>query len=399
MKNKKSILHAALTIALTGAIHNAFALDIAPSPTANILSFDPGVATYYGKVTAGSYYGMDLNGDGLIKPNERVPISPGPSGGITLGVLQPASGSHSGCPDGTESPGPDMPWCFLGITGMHQITGTPVVANADGTFDFSGWGVTWNGIPNIPLGSSPDNNSGLARVSCVNTPCLPGDVLNLDYDAVVPSGDPSGFGGVAYTLHLANISQYQITSIGRINFNISGGSIQECNSTGGNMVSISPEYTLPADDALDSIAWTVDGVIVSQAETLQYFMSVGKHRIEVEIVTVNGLTGRVVTDVLIQDTTPPEVVATFIDKRRRVEVASVSNRAVVNIQAEAVDICDSNPVVSAVVGAPVENGDLVRANKRRGAVILNTSSLSLSVTASDASDNTGSASAVLNITN
>ena len=398
MKNKNTLLKTTLSIALAGSIHIAHAFDL--SGTSDILSFDPGVAaSSYGSVTIGSYYGMDVNSDGVVSSRERIPISPGPSGGITLGALQPASGSHSGCPDGTESPGPDMPWCFFGITGMHQVTGTPVVANADGTFDFSGWGVTWNGIANIPLGSSPDSDSGLARVSCANMPCSPGDVRNLDYNAVVPSNDPSGFGGVRYTLHLANISQFQVTSIGRINFNVSGGNIQECNSTGGNMVSIQPDYAIPEGDALAGISWSVDNAVVSQSETLQQFMGLGSHRIEVSIITTNGLTGAAATDVLIEDTTAPEVIAAFIDKRRRVEVASVSNRAVVNIQAEAVDICDSNPVVSAVVGAPVENGDLVRANKRRGAVILNTSSLSLSVTASDASDNTGSASAVLNITN
>jgi hypothetical protein len=128
--------------------------------------------------------------------------------GIVLGTTQPASGSHTGPIDGSEKPSVDNAWEFAGNTGMSQTTGTPVtVINEDDpshvTLDFAGWGVTWNGIANIPLpsGAMDPNLDGIAVMSCANA-CEEGDTYALDYTATVPADDPSGFGGAPYALHL-----------------------------------------------------------------------------------------------------------------------------------------------------------------------------------------------------
>jgi hypothetical protein len=141
--------------------------------------------------------------------------------GINLGTTQLASGSHSGLPGCTpnsacngssplnEQPNIDNAWGFFGNTGMHQSTSATNVLDASGNVahvNFSGWGVTWNGIANIDMssgafGSTSVWTSGVANVVCA-TDCGDGDTYTLDYHATVPQGDPSGFGGVKYALHL-----------------------------------------------------------------------------------------------------------------------------------------------------------------------------------------------------
>jgi len=191
----------------------------------SVLSFSPGQvfcplggtapnSCVYGVTNVrGSYFGMDMNSDGRITPNEKNAISA--NEGILIGQSQDASGSHMGAPDGSENPGIDNPWSFFGNTGMHK-TVNPIVISAgdDGTgdgiasLDFSGWTVTWNGIPAINMGSGANslanNPDGIAVLSC-ELDCSVGELFTLDYSATVPLGDPSNFGGVQYALHLEGV--------------------------------------------------------------------------------------------------------------------------------------------------------------------------------------------------
>jgi hypothetical protein len=138
--------------------------------------------------------------------------------GIVLGTAQAASGSHTGlpgcvpnsvCTNAGENPNIDDPWGFFGSTGMHQTTSAANVLSASGntaSVDFSGWDVTWNGISSIPMGAGVWGNTsvfseGIANVVCA-VDCGDGDSYTLDYHGTVPVGDPSGFGGVRYGLHL-----------------------------------------------------------------------------------------------------------------------------------------------------------------------------------------------------
>ncbi len=130
--------------------------------------------------------------------------------GIIIGVAQDASGSHSGTPDGSETPGIDNPWKFFFNTGMHKTT-SPVTYNSDGTLDMHGWAVLWNGRE-IPMHGDPENfskDTGVAYLTCFvdegrneEAPCLDDHYYELEYHAHVPVGDASNFGGVHYRLQL-----------------------------------------------------------------------------------------------------------------------------------------------------------------------------------------------------
>ncbi|MCK4951266.1 MAG: VPLPA-CTERM sorting domain-containing protein [Gammaproteobacteria bacterium] len=213
---------------------------------------------------AGSYFGMDYDGSGTITKLERTAIAM--HDGVRIGTVQPAAGSHSGNPFGaasnysstnyiqvgwadpyystpiylagdgtdpnntttdtslafvattTEVPGITEPWNFFGNTGMH-LTSSPITVidndvNNDGgltkTLDFSGWSITWNGIPTIPLGSGSSAwgtgfGDGIAQITCSDASCSLSSTYTLDYYAKVPLNDPSGFGGVGYQVHLEGV--------------------------------------------------------------------------------------------------------------------------------------------------------------------------------------------------
>jgi hypothetical protein len=151
-------------------------------------------------IGAGSYFGMQLT----VFTTTRTTITG--HNGLILGTTQLASGSHSGLPNGTESPGIDSPWIFATNTGMHQTVSPTNILSATGntaTIDFSGWAWTWIGLPSINMGGGAwgTNPSGVANITC-GVDCGNGDTYNLYYTATVPHGDPTGFGDIHYGLSL-----------------------------------------------------------------------------------------------------------------------------------------------------------------------------------------------------
>lgn len=402
MKLNKTILQTALGLAVGSiAVSNAFAYN-----TGDVIEFQPGQRVcvisgtypdcYFGVTNViGSYFAMDTNGDGQFAASERVPIAPGPAGGIIIGVPQPAYGSHTGCPNGSETPGPDMPWCFFGNTGMHQTASVPITDNADGTLNFTGWGVTWNGLANIPMGGDPANfadDTGQATISCIDAACAES---SIDYTAHIPKGDPSGFGSVYYGLHLEATTAAPSASI---SINVSGGPTQECSTVGGSDISMTTTITVPDSDAVSSITWSIDGAVVGNGEVLDIFLALGSHLVSADVVTTNGLTATSTANVVIQDTTAPVVSAAFLDNMHHTAISHISRHGRIEVQAEATDICDPEPTVEAMLGAATEDGDTISVSKHRGRISLEADSLDLSVRASDASGNAASASATLIIT-
>jgi hypothetical protein len=161
-----------------------------------------GSSSYAVVVSTGSYFGIDLQGNNTLSQYERTGITV--NEGIHLGADQHAYGSHYGYPNGTETPSIDMPFVFLGASGMHQTTSPITILSDDGaghvTLNFSGWGITWNGS-NSTLGTSPSGGPGIASITC-GTDCSNGDTFTLDYASRLALADPSGLGGCYYAIHL-----------------------------------------------------------------------------------------------------------------------------------------------------------------------------------------------------
>ena len=186
-------------------------------PTNAILNYTPATGgTTQPPLGSGSWFSMKVSATTTIY------TAIDSLNGIQLGTVQGASGSHSGLPGCTpnsacnnagENPNIDKPWGFFSNTGMHQTTIAPVVLTDDGggnaTVNMSGWDVTWNGIPTIPMGAGVWGNSnvfseGVGNIVCA-ADCSGGDNYTLDYHGTVPQNDPSGFGGVKYGLHLEGV--------------------------------------------------------------------------------------------------------------------------------------------------------------------------------------------------
>lgn len=236
------------------------------------------VGGYYGFVTAGSYFGMDMNGDFNIPGGEKTPISyqvaTGTNefvGNIVIGTTFSASSSHSGRINNSEVPSFDI-WGFFGNTGMDYFRTTAVADNGNGTLNFGGWTVTWNGIPAIDMSTNawqPGNCASLgctgwtftnstARFQCGGSACTSptnGAAYVLDYTATVPNGDPSGFGNVHYYLHLVG----NITVVGALSAATVGGTSKtlSAGSLGATRVT---EASLPVRDTADSSVIHRDGL-------------------------------------------------------------------------------------------------------------------------------------------
>ena len=189
----------------------------------NILTISLGTADLGDNSNAtGSYFGMEADG-----PGNWVYANMEGHNGLIIGTVQTATGSHSGNPNDSETPGIDKPWLFFNSTGMHLSTSAINISTNDNqgniTLDMTGWAVTWNGIDAIPMGGCQTgdiaNNggysgcdqdkdgiddlvdSGKATLICGDK-CEVGDTYTLDYETHVPVGDPSHFGGTKYKLHL-----------------------------------------------------------------------------------------------------------------------------------------------------------------------------------------------------
>jgi len=127
--------------------------------------------------------------------------------GVILGSTQTATGSHSGVPDGSESPTIDNPHDWFGNTGMLSTVSDTNVLTTTGntaTIDFTGIRWSWAGTDNIVIYDSAAGDSGVANISCV-LDCGNGDTYILDYIGHIELGSPSGLGGEEVTIHLEGI--------------------------------------------------------------------------------------------------------------------------------------------------------------------------------------------------
>ena len=364
-------------------------------PSDAVLTFDLGVCAG-NSCTSGSFFGVE------VAPGTVIDTPIESFNGIVLGTTQPASGSHVGAPDGSESPDIDKPWLFFGNTGMHQSLFPITIVADDGagnvSLDFSGWSATWAAIPSIPLGSGAwdGNPDGIAIMTCANT-CEGGDTYTLAYSATVPPGDPSGFGGVGFNLQLEGT----VTGVSPVSVTIDvvGGTTQECSDVGGSTVTLTADTTVSGGAGLASIDWTIDGGSSGSGETITPFLTLGSHTIEVVATTTAGDTDTDVATVEVVDTTSPSIDVAFLDSRTGAPISEISGRGVrfVTTAFSATDACDSSPQTQGLVTPTfgVNDGDTIRVQGNSQTVDLPTTALELSVTARDSSGNTSSGQAIL----
>jgi hypothetical protein len=187
---------------------------VLPANVIPFLEIDPGIPGNPNDTSipplGGSYFTMQVSSQTLI----YTMMNPGPAGGVVVDHEQPVGNSHTGSPIGNEQTAIDLGWNFFGNTGFHTGKNGGIVGNPDGTLQFAGaggignsqgrWIITWNGIPEIDLGGSSafPEDLGFGTIICDPAPCGDQSSYALAYAAHVPPGDPSGFGGVPYTLTL-----------------------------------------------------------------------------------------------------------------------------------------------------------------------------------------------------
>ncbi len=148
--------------------------------------------TYGTNVPTGSYFAMNTGGSAGFDNGEKVAIG-GVDGGLGGLALDYAGGQTNGQIDD--------PWAFGGSNlGRHNTTGqgvSPTVV-AGGDVNMQGWTVYWGASGaevNINMGTGAN-----ATVDCGTGTCAVGESYVLDYQTVVPAGQP--FEGVPYALHL-----------------------------------------------------------------------------------------------------------------------------------------------------------------------------------------------------
>lgn len=165
-------------------------------------------------VTPGSYFGMDTNGDAKIAGTEKVPLAMG-TNGIVIGVTTTGGASHPGAPTGGDTGTIDAPWNFFGNTGTDFNT-IAITGSTTAGLNFSGWTVTWAGIPAINMGGVAWGTGFSNGVANFVWSGVYGTSYTLNYQATVPIGDPSGFGGVKYKLFYTGIVNACVTNCSEV---------------------------------------------------------------------------------------------------------------------------------------------------------------------------------------
>lgn len=193
----KNNLAAMLGAMLGGVVMTAQAAVLNPG---DLLTINASVVDDDLGVTGGSWYAMDMTGDGQVSLSERGPLYPGTDGGIIMGT--------------TQSPGQIDYYLFGGNPGYDYTTVAPTGGTETG-IDFSGWTIDWNATPAIPMvtGAWTPTNCGVLGctgatfangVAAFSWSGVYGESYSLWYTATVPLG-PNVFAGVRYMLHLEGV--------------------------------------------------------------------------------------------------------------------------------------------------------------------------------------------------
>jgi hypothetical protein len=173
-----------------------------------------------------------------------------------------------------------------------------------------------------------------------------------------------------------------------ISITVTGGNTQECETTGGSDIYVIANVFPPTVN-ISSVNWFLDSVSVSSGMSAEMFVPIGEHLIEVEAKTIDGEMLRGSSSIEITDTVAPEITAKFIDKQTDEEVYSINSKKLerIVVSINTYDTCDDNPMVNALSGIPISNGDMLRIKGNKNKLEIVTTEITLSATAQDNSGN------------
>ena len=185
-----------------------------------------------------------------------------------------------------------------------------------------------------------------------------------------------------------------------VSIDVSGGSTQECNTSGGSNVTINADIDLVGGAVLGSIDWSIDGAAAGSGPTIMPFLALGVHTVDVTATTTTGESGSDSAIVTVQDTTDPELEVAFLDNAGNV-ITSASPGSYVTVRIAPDDVCDPAPVSegSVVPVYAVKDGDAIKLQSGKVSTAeLPISAIELTGITTDASGNSASGNAVLTIT-
>ncbi|MFN2338955.1 MAG: hypothetical protein ABR544_08305, partial [Gammaproteobacteria bacterium] len=174
-----------------------------------------------------------------------------------------------------------------------------------------------------------------------------------------------------------------------VSLHVPGGTVQECNAIGGKEVSLSASASLKGGAELSSIDWVINGEAVGSGPSIQPFLALGSHAVQVTATTTGGHYDTATTTVNVRDTVRPDLAISFRDTRTGQAVTSVDGTGVsfIEVHLDASDVCD--PAVAVLgVAKPVHaivGGEVIKIQGKKQAVNLPTTAIEVSATATDAS--------------
>jgi hypothetical protein len=192
-----------------------------------------------------------------------------------------------------------------------------------------------------------------------------------------------------------------------IYINIPEGTQQECAATGGSDVTMIGNVYVDDPNEIFSILWYLDGdesTPVASGDTVEFFVPLGTHSVEAEVTTVTLGSKSDTESITIEDTIAPQVNPAFLDSKIGVVITSVNRKGNVDIYEGVVDTCDPAPTITSAVGLAAQEGDTlgIKSNKKDASISVtsgpNIDTVTLMVTATDASGNVSSENAVLTVT-
>jgi len=193
-----------------------------------------------------------------------------------------------------------------------------------------------------------------------------------------------------------------LTAIPRITvaIDVPGGDTQECAAIGGTFVQLNADVSLFGGAELASVTWSIDGQPAGTGIGIEPFLAPGAHAIEVTAESTSGLVSSNTSSVSVEDTTAPDLVVDFVDRRSGETIHSIDRPNVewVIVKIEATDICDPQPTTEGIGGFPVHDGDQLKIRGQDDSVTLTTNRLTLSATTRDDAGNSTTRRADLPIT-